>query len=113
MPYAMSAFANADGGIMLLRLSERLLHSGRDRAQSADCRHKTVEWQLPANKERLCGLANVLATQLNMNVLELVEQSGYLRSSVSNSLRKLQQDGKVEATGARNSPRRRYRLAKT
>lgn len=46
----------------------------------------------------------------SVSVREIVDSTGFSRTSVANALQRLKKAGRVEATEGRNSPRQRYRL---
>ena len=68
------------------------------------------------------GKKNILGSQLSDTILEMtgksgsvsvreiVDATGFSRTSVANALRRLRKMGRVEATEGRNSPRQRYRI---
>lgn len=55
-------------------------------------------------------ILEMLVKQDSVSVREVVDATGFSRSSVTSNLRKLQQAGTIEATENRNNPRQRYRL---
>ena len=120
-PYGSEGFVVENRGSGLVSINNELEKDGLQPARfHSKLSSFTIEFwgrEIQAlTKKNLSGsqmvdmILEMLVKQDSVSVREVVDATGFSRSSVTSNLRKLQQAGTIEATENRNNPRQRYRL---